>query len=223
MRQTSCGEDYLARPIRIVPAQGRGVDEIPTRGPAPTRFRGVRVARLARFRAGRSGLRRDERPGQPAFRVASEQRLPLRGLGSVRILSQEVLGHQLRQRCPPRQWRKGRSGRIAAGQYGGGCEIRTREGLPPTRFPTRSAAIRRVPLPSVSCADSFWAAVGERLRTGVNETRSEPRPRSAVVLDGTERGRNCRHRGCAAIRATCDPKSRILPAEYGGWQAFQLG
>jgi hypothetical protein len=50
MRQTSCGEDYLARPIRIVPAQGRGVDEIPTRGPAPARFRGVRVARLARFR-----------------------------------------------------------------------------------------------------------------------------------------------------------------------------
>jgi len=41
--------------------------------------------------------------------------------------------------------------RVVAGQRGGGCEIRTREGLPPTRFPTMhprspaSATIRDLP------------------------------------------------------------------------------
>ena len=56
---------------------------------------------------------------------------------------------------------------------GGGCEIRTREGLPPTRFPTMHTSVHQRPPPSVSCANSTGAAAGERLWTEVNETRTE--------------------------------------------------
>jgi Helix-turn-helix domain len=37
-------------------------------------------------------------------------------------------------------------------------------------------SVRREPPPSVTCPASLRAAVGERLRTGVNETRIETRP-----------------------------------------------
>ena len=61
---------------------------------------------------------------------------------------------------------------------GGGCEIRTREGLHPTRFPTMLTAVHRRPRPSATCADAPRVAVGERFRTGVNETTFETRPTS---------------------------------------------
>ena len=56
---------------------------------------------------------------------------------------------------------------------GGGCEIRTREGLPPTRFPTMLARVHRRPPPSANCTNTIRANTGERSRTGVNETQTE--------------------------------------------------
>jgi hypothetical protein len=68
------------------------------------------------------------------------------------------------------------SRRESAGQPGGGCEIRTREGLPPTRFPTMLASVHRRPPPSANCANTIRMTAGERCRTGMNETKTEPRP-----------------------------------------------
>ena len=65
--------------------------------------------------------------------------------------------------------------RIAAGQRGGGCGIRTREGLPPTRFPTLLITIRHGPPPSATWADVFCAVAGEHSRTAVNEAKTETR------------------------------------------------
>ena len=59
---------------------------------------------------------------------------------------------------------------------GGGCEIRTREGLPPTRFPTLLHGVHRRPPPSANCANTIRVDAGERSRTGMNEPKTEPRP-----------------------------------------------
>ena len=72
------------------------------------------------------------------------------------------------------------SRRESAGQRGGGCEIRTREGLPPTRFPTMLASVHHWPPPFATYADVSRVAGGERPRTGVNEPRTEPRPGSGA-------------------------------------------
>src|SRR6516162_6235366 len=72
---------------------------------------------------------------------------------------------------------------------GGGCEIRTREGLPPTRFPTMLARVHRRPPPFANCANTIRANTGERPRTGVNETETETRGQAA-------------HRGAARRGAT---------------------
>jgi len=71
----------------------------------------------------------------------------------------------------------GRDGPLAD-RRGGGCEIRTREGLHPTRFPTLLAGVHHRSLPFMACPDLCWAATGEWLRTGVNEPRTEPMPGS---------------------------------------------
>src|SRR5215831_3891446 len=42
---------------------------------------------------------------------------------------------------------------VSAGQRGGGCEIRTREGLPPTRFPSVRLSVHARPGPSVTWDD----------------------------------------------------------------------
>src|SRR5690348_3848035 len=53
--------------------------------------------------------------------------------------------------------------RIAWSEGGGGCEIRTREGLPPTRFPTMLASVHRRPPPYVSWADrDGWVSADTR-------------------------------------------------------------
>jgi hypothetical protein len=65
------------------------------------------------------------------------------------------------------------SRRESAGQRGGGCEIRTREGLPPTRFPTMLARVHHSPPPSATCPNTTLVDAGERRRTGVNETETE--------------------------------------------------
>jgi hypothetical protein len=62
---------------------------------------------------------------------------------------------------------------VSAGQRGGGCEIRTREGLPPTRFPTMLTTVHRGPPPSVTCPNMTGAVSGEQRRTEVNETETE--------------------------------------------------
>ena len=59
---------------------------------------------------------------------------------------------------------------------GGGCEIRTREGLPPTRFPTMLTSVHRRPPQSANCANTIRVSTGERPRTGMNETKLSPGP-----------------------------------------------
>ena len=78
-----------------------------------------------------------------------------------------------RPRSPPMA-RAAFTKRVIAGQRGGGREIRTREGLPPTRFPTLLTSVQRRPPPSVACPNTIWATAGERCRTGMNETKTEP-------------------------------------------------
>jgi NAD(P)-dependent dehydrogenase (short-subunit alcohol dehydrogenase family) len=62
---------------------------------------------------------------------------------------------------------------VVAGQRSGGREIRTPEGLPPTRFPTMLASVHRRPPPSANCTTTIRANTGERSRTEVNETETE--------------------------------------------------
>src|SRR5215469_8750995 len=73
---------------------------------------------------------------------------------------------------------------VLAGQRGGGCEIRTREGVHPTRFPTMLAAVHHWPPPFMACADARRVAAGEWSWTGVNEPRNEPTPRRAAWPGG---------------------------------------
>ena len=63
--------------------------------------------------------------------------------------------------------------RVVAGQRGGGCEIRTREGLPPTRFPSLRFGVRVRPGPSVTCGWMLMMGTGGRLQTQANETTNE--------------------------------------------------
>ncbi len=62
---------------------------------------------------------------------------------------------------------------VPAGQRGGGCEIRTREGLPPTRFPTMLNVVHDRPPPFATCTNTIRVTAGERSRTGVNESKTE--------------------------------------------------
>jgi hypothetical protein len=67
----------------------------------------------------------------------------------------------------------------------GGCEIRTREGLPPTRFPTMLASVHRRPPPYVSWADrDGWVSADTR----------EPRRMRPHLRPAGPAGR-CRQRG----------------------------
>jgi hypothetical protein len=59
---------------------------------------------------------------------------------------------------------------IVAGPRGGGCKIRTREGLPPTRFPTMLTGVHLRSPPSVTCPDACGPTPCERCRTSVSET-----------------------------------------------------
>jgi len=66
----------------------------------------------------------------------------------------------------------------AARPPGQGRPHRTRFGTRagwPARFPTMLPEVHDWPLPSATCADAPRVAVGERFRTGVNETRTETR------------------------------------------------
>src|SRR2546427_11981490 len=100
--------------------------------------------------------------------------------------------------------------RVAAVQRGGGCEIRTREGLPPTRLPTMLTGVHRRSPPSPNCANGIWLNIGEQLRTGMNETKNEamlassafpPRPAGgtgvrAVAGAGPDVGGRWGHQTC---------------------------
>ncbi len=90
------------------------------------------------------------------------------------------------------------SERISATQHGGGCEIRTREGLPPTRFPTLRACVHHRPRPSVTCTNAVTAAASERHWTQANEPRTEP-----------QRGRKPSARALATLASL--PRWRCAP------------
>jgi hypothetical protein len=52
---------------------------------------------------------------------------------------------------------------VLAGQRGGGCEIRAREGLPPTRFPSVRPSVHGSPCPSVTWDDrNRWVSADAR-------------------------------------------------------------
>ncbi len=66
---------------------------------------------------------------------------------------------------------------------------------PPTRFPTRLAGVRLSPPAFVTSHDAMGADVRERLRTGVNETRTETSDQRWLRLlaagEGNRSGRSC--------------------------------
>jgi hypothetical protein len=96
------------------------------------------------------------RPGQP--RLAGRQPYPLVGW-----CVKGRLWPKIETSYPELRWlRLGRPG-ISPGHNGGGCEIRTREGLPPTRFPTMLASVHRGPGPSGTWADcDGWVSADAR-------------------------------------------------------------
>ena len=83
---------------------------------------------------------------------------------------------------------------------GGGCEIRTREGLPPTRFPTMLAGVHRGPGPSVTWAGrNGWALADAH----------EPR-RMRPHLSPAGPAGPCQRRGPHPCGLPAVPGSRIL-------------
>jgi hypothetical protein len=52
-------------------------------------------------------------------------------------------------------------------------------GTIPTRFPTMLTSVHRRPPPSANCANAIRVNIGERSRTPMGETKTEPRPASA--------------------------------------------
>src|SRR5258707_15112074 len=64
--------------------------------------------------------------------------------------------------------------RIVAGQRRGGCGIRTREGLPPTRFPT---LLTPGSPPSANCANAVSAVARRGFRPDRKKPQTDPKPR----------------------------------------------
>jgi hypothetical protein len=68
----------------------------------------------------------------------------------------------------------------------GGCEqavvgeVGPRKELQPARFPTMLTGVHRRPPPSAACANTLKVTTSEQRRTGVNETKTEPRPGRAA-------------------------------------------
>src|ERR1022692_2105368 len=173
------------------------------RNPAPAPVRGVALNTFGSGipRASRAVLARSAVCGRTI-----QRRAPFRSGTSATYLSRYNVSHLS---VPPHRFVRnktyghgstetgdetralGCSKRVIAGQRGGGCEIRTREGLPPTRFPTLLAAVHQWPRPSVTCEDARRVTADERRRTGVNETRSETRRRAAPGRALPGRGACC--------------------------------
>jgi hypothetical protein len=103
---------------------------------------------------------------------------------------------------------------IVPSQPGGGCEIRTREGLPPTRFPTMRTGVHQWPPPSVTCLDMTGAAGGERCRTEVNETETETRPSARAC---------CRVARFPGLRRAIRNRPRVSRASAETWLAAAGG
>jgi len=55
-------------------------------------------------------------------------------------------------------------------------DLNPRKGCPFTRFRVLRTTVHRCPSASVACANTIRAVTGERWRTAVNETKTEPRP-----------------------------------------------
>jgi hypothetical protein len=112
---------------------------------------------------------------------------------------------------------------------GGGCEIRTREGLPPTRFPTMLTRVHRGPGLSVTCADrDGWVSADAR-----EPRRMRPHLRPAGPAGQLARARsgddldqlNLRHDGPAQGGAVRLPRRVPERAERGdrGRHRHRLG
>ncbi len=116
---------------------------------------------------------------------------------------------------------------VLAGQRGGGCEIRTREGLPPTRLPTLLASVHHGPSPFVTCPDVPAVAGGEQSRTGVNETQTEPRPRAGIGTAARFRAVPDEHGGSGQPRPNAHrrhphhPRQASIGACADGWGEAQ--
>jgi hypothetical protein len=130
---------------------------------------------------------------------------------------------------PGRSWRRpSRESLQVSG--GGGCEIRTREGLHPTRFPTLLTSVHAGLRPYVTSHDALRAHAGGRSWTGANETQTEPRPRGRYWrASGSQRGG--RQRGWSrnlrppmgstfsrfrVLRTTIHRRSRAFLTRYSG-------
>src|SRR5215470_6118543 len=95
---------------------------------------------------------------------------------------------------------------VLADQRGGGCEIRTREGLPPTRFPSMRLCVRDGPGPSVTWDDrGRWASVDAReFRRMRLRMRLQPKADglcTGLWLPPPSRGRGLGGRGLGAVGA----------------------
>jgi hypothetical protein len=99
--------------------------------------------------------------------------------------------------------------RVAASQRGGGCEIRTREGLNPTRFPTMLTGVHQRPPLSANCANTIRVYIGELSRTAMNETQTETEPRSPHTARAPRRARAAHDDREVGARSLHDGKRRL--------------
>jgi hypothetical protein len=121
---------------------------------------------------------------------------------------------------PARIWRAlFRAPGLVPGQRGGGCEVRTREGLPPTRFPTMLASVHRRPPPSVSWADRdgwVWADTREPRRMRPHLRPAGPagrcRQRGPHPAAGTVPALACSSGGPRGLTALADAEPAVTIA-----------
>jgi hypothetical protein len=88
--------------------------------------------------------------------------------------------------------------RIIPGQRRWRWDLNPRKTCAFTRFRVLRTTVHRRPSASVACANTITATTGERWRTEVNETKTEPRPRAGPEL-------RCGGRGRPAVPARCRP------------------
>jgi hypothetical protein len=172
----------------------------------------------ATFRNGRGRRRHGSPSAQPV--MAAQPKRPGQATPGTRIRCDSVPVRGARTAAPRRYPLAGiwlpHHVRIVAGQRGGGCEIRTSEGLPPTRFPTLLASVHQCPPPFMASADRFRVACGELPWTGANEPGTEPSGRSAG------RPWSADHPETGSMRSSCRISSSSWDARYRSSASWPL-
>jgi len=101
---------------------------------------------------------------------------PIQPAAGISARSTETIcGPKLSPPAVPAATEQAQETRIIAGQWRWRWDLNPRKTCAFTRFRVLRITVHRRPPSSVACANTIRAATGERWRTGVNETKTEPR------------------------------------------------